>query len=118
MILIINCRPDWKFWDRIPNAIDRSRSNVMSFSKRCDSDHVHGLHHHIDPAMVDESGEAMSFLFVARSMRVHPRTLRSNKSLLSLKKVFLAIIVVHQSNVHLELPCLDCMTASHKPFTL
>jgi hypothetical protein len=54
MILIINCRPDAKSWDWIANAIDRSRSAVLSFSKRWKFDHVHGLYHPIDPVMVDE----------------------------------------------------------------
>jgi hypothetical protein len=45
MILIINSRDDGKSWDWIGNP---------DFSKRWGSDYVFGLHHRIDPAMVDE----------------------------------------------------------------
>jgi hypothetical protein len=54
MTLMINYRPDGKFWDWIANAIDRSPSTVLVFSKRWKPDHGHDLDHHIDPVMVDE----------------------------------------------------------------
>jgi hypothetical protein len=54
MILMINCSDYGKFWDWIANAIDRSPSTVLAFSKKWKSDHVHGLHHHVDSWMIDE----------------------------------------------------------------
>jgi hypothetical protein len=68
MILIINCRADRKFWDSIGNAIDRSPSTMLAFTKRRKPDRVHELHHHIDPGIVDEYRQTIGFIFVTRDV--------------------------------------------------